>query len=375
MTETSVLHLITRFRSGGSETTTVNELRTLLDADVDYELHLGYGLDSNESAVADVALYGIKTTCFEHIQHYSLVHTVPAVLQVTRYLLQHNIDVIHTHSTEAGIIGRWAGVLAKTSTIIHEVHGDPITEDRSALLNRFILMMERLTAPFATKIIVKSERIREDFLERKIGARDQYELIYHGVDTEQYADVPPATLPDSDAGFRLLFVGRLVDGKGLYDLLEAFETVREDTDVELLIIGDGPLADDLTRYIDRNELSEDVQMLGYRSDIPNLLAASDFLVLPSYREGTPRVISEALASGTPVVSTRIAGIPEQVTDGKTGLLYDPGDVQALEDAISNLLDDHELRQEMATRCETSVDKFSRERANHQIRELYDSLTQ
>ena len=373
MSDTNVLHLITRFLDGGAETTTVNEIDALLDAEEDYHLHLGFGTEHEPERVVDVTNRGVETVCFDHLRHYKLSHSLPAVAQVARYLRANDVEVVHTHSTEAGIIGRWAGTLARTPVIIHEIHGDPFTDDRSTLLNGFVYAMERVSAPLATRIVVKSERIRDDFLRRGIGSEDQYELVYHGIETERFESAAPASLPESDASLRLLFVGRLVQGKGLFDLLDAFERVEEHHDVDLLLAGNGPLASDVRTEIRERGIEDSAIHLGYRTDIPQVLAASDVLVLPSYREGTPRVISEALAAGLPVVATRIAGIPEQVPDGECGLLVDPGDVDALVQALDTLLESDSRREEMSRESLEHVKKFSVDHSQQEVRRLYRRL--
>ena len=369
---TRVLHLITRFIGGGAETTVNNQIRGLLDAHREYDVRLGFGEEYDPKRVASIEDEGVKTICFDHLRHYSLPHAFPAVVQVARYLHRQQIQVIHTHSTEAGVIGRWAAMLARTPIVLHEIHGDPITEDRHPVLNAFILIMERISASVATRIIVKSKRIQQLFVNRRIAKEDRYELIYHGVDLERFKKEKPAPLPESDRELKLLFVGRLQDGKGLFDLIEAFGKL-EGHDVDLLIAGDGPLKSELDKEIAERGLEQSIHLLGYREDVPELLAASDVLVLPSYREGTPRVISEALASKTPVVSTRIAGIPEQVSHGECGLLIDPGDVDALVNALSRLLDSEELRQKMSQACQSQVERFSIEREQREIAQLYERL--
>jgi len=104
---TRVLHLITRFIGGGAEKTVEHQIRGLLDAHREYDVRLGFGEEYDPDRVASIQEEGIKTVQFDQIRHYSLFHTVPAVVQVARYLHKHQIQVIHTHSTEAGIIGRW----------------------------------------------------------------------------------------------------------------------------------------------------------------------------------------------------------------------------------------------------------------------------
>jgi glycosyltransferase involved in cell wall biosynthesis len=367
------LHLITRFiDGGGAEKVVENQIQGLLNAERQYGIHLGFGHEYDQEKVGAIEGLGVETHCFDRIRHYSLRNAIPAVLQVYRYLRENQIDLIHTHSTEAGVIGRWAALLASTPIVIHEIHGDPIAADRSTVLNGCVWLLELISAPLATKLVVGSKRIQEIFLSRGIGTESQYELIHDGIEVERFMNHSPATLPESEARFRILFVGRLNDGKGLFDLIDAFTRLQRD-DVDLLIVGDGPLAPALDERIRDTELDQSIHMLGYRKDVPALLAASELLVLPSYREGTPRVISEALASGTPVVSTRIAGIPEQVPHGKCGLLVDPGDIKSITRALERLLESADLREEMAQTCRSQAEKFSAENERKQIEGLYERL--
>lgn len=236
-----VLHLITRFLKGGAEKTTKNTLYSLQDATDQYDLRLGFGAEYDPDEVASVQNESIETVCFRSIRQYNPVTHPIAVFAVARYLRREEIDILHTHSTEAGIIGRLAGWLAGTPVVIHEVHGDPITKDRNPALNATIGRLERVTARLSTRIIVKSEIIRKTYLERGFGWPEQYELIYHGVDLERFRDVEPAAIGGSDSEVVLLFVGRLEDGKGLFDLLSAFEDLElpGGQSARLLIAGDG----------------------------------------------------------------------------------------------------------------------------------------
>lgn len=369
-----VLHLITRFLDGGAETTTCNTLDALREAPEEYDLRLGVGAEHDRDALDRVAATGVETVVFDSIRHYEPLSALVAVIAVARYLRREDVDVLHTHSTEAGVVGRIAGKLAGTPIVIHEIHGDPITPDRHPLLNAFVGAMERLTAPMATRLIVKSERIRETYLDRGIGRLDQYELVYHGVDLDRFrADQTP---PETDGGpgaVELLFVGRLAEGKGLHDLLSAVDRLRGEHDVSLQIAGDGPLKDELETAIRERELTGVVDVLGYRNDVPELLERADVLVLPSYREGTPRAVTEALASGTPVVATNVAGLPEQVQHGDTGYLVEPGDVSALVDRLRSLVESSDLRHSMGQRASETVAKFDVDVVKSKYQDRYRDL--
>jgi len=371
---TRICHLITRFLNGGAETTTGNTIRALLDAPDAYEVHLGFGAAHDEDRVREIESLGVETQCFRTLRHYNPVTQMAAIGSIAAYLARHDIEIVHTHSTEAGIVGRFAACLADVPVVIHEVHGDPITVDRSDIFNTALKTLERAAAKCSSIQIVKSERIKETYLDRGIGRPKQYSTIYHGVELDTYNSATPAADPPLRRDHRLLFVGRLAEGKGLFDLLNAVERLDNRHDFELLIAGGGPLADQLSEVITARGLDDRVSILGYRSDVPELLASADVFVLPSYREGTPRVITEALAVGVPVVATDIAGIPEQVRDGETGLLFEPADVGTLVERLDQLLGDDDYRAKLAANTDRGLEKFRLETVQQQYRDLYQDLS-
>jgi glycosyltransferase involved in cell wall biosynthesis len=218
--------------------------------------------------------------------------------------------------------------------------------------------------------VTNADIIAEDYLERGIGTANQYTTIYSGVDLDRFREATPATdLPGSRP--RIVMIGRLADGKGFDVLLDAVESMPEDTSV--CIVGEGPLAGELASEVEKRGLTDSVFLTGYRDDIPNVLAASDILTLPSFREGTPRVITEAMASGLPVVATDIAGIPEQVEDGESGYLVPVGDPNALADRLSRLLSERDRRERMGARGQERAERFSVEAMCADLETLYDEL--
>ena len=139
------------------------------------------------------------------------------------------------------------------------------------------------------------------------------------------------------------YIGRIYRAKGVFLLLEAFKKVKAEN-VKLVYIGDGPHLDDLIRKAKKLNLKKRVLFTGYRTDIPEILGSLDIVVIPSYSDGFCLSIAEAMASGKPVVATRIGGIPELV--GEAGILINPGSVDTLAEAITILVDDKELRFKM-----------------------------
>ncbi|MFB6298257.1 MAG: glycosyltransferase family 4 protein [Salinirussus sp.] len=361
-----VFHLITRLLNGGAEGKTIGTVRGM-DG---YAFTVGFGASHDPTQVARLHELGADTRRFPLLRHYNPATALPAVASVAAYLRRREFDIVHTHSTEAGIIGRAGAALAGVPAVVHTVHGVPFSTDRSRLLNRFVLACERQVAPVTDRIVTNADAIAEEYLSRGIGEADQYVTIYSGIDTEAFADAEPAADLDP-TGPVVLMVARLAEGKGFDVLFDAVERLA-DREFSVYVAGDGPLSDALAADIEARGLDR-VSLLGYREDVPRLLAASDVFVLPSFREGTPRVITEAMASGLPVVATSIAGIPEQVDDGETGLLVPPGDPAALADCIERLLADENRRERMGDRARDRVQRFSAETMCADLDALYREL--
>jgi len=363
-----VFHLITRLIKGGAEAKTLTTVQGLTD---DYEFTVGYGAEYDQEPLDRLDECGIETKRFPLIRHYNPVTAVPAVISLARYLRRAEFDIVHTHSTEAGIIGRFAAALAGVPNVVHTVHGVPFTEDRNDLLNRFVLVCERQAATYTDVLATNADVIAEEYLELGIGRPEQYTTVYSGVDIDAFADAAPAEdLPGERP--RVVMVGRLAEGKGHGVLLDAVASM-EDFEGSVCIVGDGPLSDSLAPEIEARGLSDRVFLTGYRDDVPRIHAASDVLVLPSFREGTPRVITEAMASGLPVVATDIAGIPEQVRDGENGYLVPTGDAAAVRERLGELVEDSGLRERMGEWGLERVEAFSVEAMVGQLDGVYREL--
>lgn len=163
-------------------------------------------------------------------------------------------------------------------------------------------------------------------------------------------DALPLAQATTGPRLRLIMVGRLSAEKGIAGLLEALAAVEPEVRPQLAIVGDGPFRTDLDRSVDQLELGNDVTFLGRLAEADTLreIAVSDVLVLPSFMEGLPIVLMEALALGKPVIATRVAGIPELVRDGETGLLFTPSDWNELAAHIRALATDDALRSSLGS---------------------------
>lgn len=174
---------------------------------------------------------------------------------------------------------------------------------------------------------------------------DRIRIVHCGVEPDALPPLGPVSVRDGGAGPRLLFVGRLAAVKGAPLLLDAMAALaRRHADARLTFVGDGPDRAALERRVDAAGLRDRVTFTGYLdpAGVAARLREADALVLPSFAEGVPVVLMEAMATAIPVVTTRIAGIPELVEDGVSGLVVPPGDVAALTGALERLAADHDL---------------------------------
>lgn len=348
-----VLHLLTRFQRGGSEAKTLSQIEGLEG----YRFIVGHGPDPDPEQVRRLERLGVRSHEFTALRHWRPISNLRAVRQLRGYLRSRPVDLLHTHQTEAGLVGRLAAAYAGGPAVVHTVHGSPFTPDHPAAVRWMLRLGERIAAGRSDRIVVNSARLRDEYLGLGIGRRGQYRVIPSGVDLDRFADAEPAADVAELPGPVVVYAGRLVSGKGLEELLAAAERLREEgIEFTLVIMGEGPLRTELVSEGRRRRIDRTVRFLGFREDVPRVLAASDLFVLPSHREGTPRVISEAMAAGLPVVATRVGGIGDQVRDGVEGRLVLPGDVRVLTRRLAELLRDPDLRRRMG--------KAARRRSNH-----------
>jgi glycosyltransferase involved in cell wall biosynthesis len=178
--------------------------------------------------------------------------------------------------------------------------------------------------------------------------------IPNGVDLARFR---PRSGESEDAPPRVLFVGRLIFNKGPQYFLDAVpEVLARFPDTRFQIIGDGPMAPDLQRRVQRLNLQASVEFLGQREDVAELLREASMLVRPSLSEGLPLVALEGMASGLPVIATRVGGTAEVVEDGVTGFVLRPAEVDLVADRINRLLADPALRRQMGASGRAAAEK-------------------
>jgi glycosyltransferase involved in cell wall biosynthesis len=301
--------------------------------------------------------YDIPTHAVEMPRRITPLDDLRALSQLMATLRAIQPDIVHAHTPKGGLLGMLAATLAGIPLRIYHMRGLPMvtaTGIRRALLTG----AERVSCGLAREVICVSHSLREVALDLDLVEPDKIHVLLggsgNGVDAhqrfnpERHAHERSAlraelTIPQ-DATV-VSFVGRLVRDKGVVELAQAWAALKADyPDAYLLIAGPEEERDAVPAHIlDQLRRDPHVRMLGFVRDTPRVYAASDLLVLPTYREGFPNAPLEAAAMGLPVVATRIPGCIDAVDDGVTGLLVPPRDPQALTHAIGRYLDDPMMR--------------------------------
>ena len=279
-----------------------------------------------------------------------------SIAAARRILGVKEFDVVHAHShfyfsTNLAALKRRLGntPLAITN---HSLYSQSAPE---RLFRYYLKTIGRWTFNSADVVFCYTEEERE--ATREIGVNTDIEVIANGVDTETFRpDGPTSELIDADAP-SVLFVGRFVEGKGPHHAIEAMERVRADhPDARLYLVGDGPLREELEEDVSSRGLESAVEFLGLieYDEMPAVFRSADVLVLPSRAEGFPRVVMEAMASGTPVVCTDLDQIVD-VVEG-AGVTVERGDTANMGTALSRLLADPSTRQRYGSNGRETVEE-------------------
>jgi N-acetyl-alpha-D-glucosaminyl L-malate synthase BshA len=300
-------------------------------------------------------------TVFHGLSTYTMYISVQEYFQ--RFLYEFNPDLIHAHAaTPSGYVGILLGKKYNIPVVV-TLHGSDINS--YPFRDKLTFKLTKKVIENADKVIAVSKALKER-AESICSRNKQIKVIYNGFDINKFIFDPIASMNlRTNLGIPkdsvvLEFVGNLIREKGVEELMHSFFKLSKVlSNLYLLIVGDGPYFDKLLSVSKEVGLEKKVYFVGRKNheEIPSWLNACDIFILPSWSEGHPVSLIEAMACSRPVIATRVGGIPETVVDGVTGILIDKGDIQGLTNAIYQLATNRAMREQMGKAGRIRAEQF------------------
>jgi glycosyltransferase involved in cell wall biosynthesis len=302
------------------------------------------------------------------------------LVRLTRFLRSEPYQIVHTHTSKAGFVGRLAARLAGVPVIVHTAHGFAFHEDSPVSVRRFYSALERLASRWCDRIVTVSEFHRTWAIELGICSPRRIIAIPNGIaevvrNREVGLSEVRREMGALPGDLVILSMARLAPDKGLEYLIEAANKLpRTGRRIRIVIAGDGSDRDRLEQLAGRLNVTDRVAFLGFREDVGDLLAASDLVVLPSLREGLSIALLEAMAMGKPIIASSIGSQREVASRADMARLVRPADPLALSEAIVRLTGDEGLMARLGANARALyVSRYTENRMLQSYRQLYFEL--
>ena len=301
------------------------------------------------------------------VRELSPRHDLKAYFFLRKFFRENRFDVVHTHSSKAGIIARCAATSAHIPVVVHTIHGQAFTPYEKSWRNFIYIFAEKFAAKRCDKIFAVAQAMIDQSLAHHIAPKEWYQVVYSGMETTDFTNARRDDELCRQLGLApgapvVMTLARLFPQKGYEFVPEAFAKVVEALpDAQLLIIGDGIMREKLQSDFATLGVAEKVHFAGLvpPEQVPRYLACGDLLWHLSLREGLPRAAVQALCEAKPVIAFALDGTPEVVLNGKTGFCLAAGDVNGVAEKSIELLANEELRREMGLAGRSLVEeKFS-----------------
>jgi len=379
-----ICHIITRLIVGGAQENTLLSVAGLVDRGHDVTLIAGPQTGPEGSLWSRARATSATIVELDSLRRSpNPWRDLSCERQLSKLLHAGRFDIVHTHSSKAGILGRRAARHANVPVVVHTIHGMSFNRTQSPPVRWFYRSLERRAANQTDAFVTVADAMTDQAVAAGIAPREAFHTVYSGIETHRY--VPTQSARDEsrrrwNVGQNDVVVGtiaRLFRNKGYDQLIEAMPiAMGRVKSLRFVWVGDGP---DRRRYLDRVAamgVGDRVLHTGLVSpdDIPGLIAGFDMLVHASGWEGLPRALVQALLMEVPVVSFDNDGAPEVVRDGETGILVPFGDTRRLADGIIKLGDSKPLRRRLGqTGRACCLYRFSATRMVDELLRLYERL--
>lgn len=350
-----ICHVITRMIVGGAQENTLLSCRGALEAGHDVTLVTGPSPGPEGELLKRVSCPGLKIVeCPWLVREIAPLSDLKAFLHLKKLFRTELYDVVHTHSSKAGIVGRFAARAAGVPLVVHTIHGLAFHRYEKFWKNLLYIACERAAAPCGKRIYAVAQAMIDQSLAAGVGSPEQYKVVYSGMELDRFLHAKPDPVLRKKLGIPedavvLATLARLFPLKGYEQFLPvAVKLAKELPQIHCLIIGNGTMMEEIREFIRKEGVESRFSFAGLVApgEVGNYLALASVLVHFSLREGLPRAAVQALASGKPVIAYALDGTPEVVIPGKTGYLLKPGDRAGAEAAIRELVANPALAAEL-----------------------------
>jgi len=371
-----VFHVITKLELGGAQEVTLMTVERLPRDR--YEVGLVTSPDGllveRAKQIPDLERLWLPSL----VRELDPIMDAQAFLSLWAFFRRVKPDIVHTHSSKAGILGRWAAYLAGVPLIFHTYHGFGFTDYQSALVQRLYIGVEKWTSRITSKVVCVSRANAEKGERHGVFKRGDWILCRDAIPVAEFLKSGPRRARVSEWGAQMdqLVVGMIAcfkPQKAPVDFVDVAAKVARETDtVHFVMAGDGELRPQVEARILAHGIGNRIRLLGWQRDMPEVYRNLDIVVLTSLWEGLPCVFSEAMAAEVPIVATNVDGAREAITDGESGFLHEPHDIDGMARSVLKLATDRGLRERMARSGKARVAEFDIEASLKTLESEYRS---
>lgn len=349
-----VLHPITRMIVGGAQENTMYTASHLDKNQFQVEIISGPQTGSEGSLIDEARKLGVPITIIPQLlRQISPYDDLTTLLKLISIMKDNQYDIVHTHSSKAGILGRIAARIASIPIIIHTVHGWSFHDYLPKHTRTLYIHLEQWAASITDALIVVNTGDIQKGLNQNIGGSEQYHLIRSAIPLDQFQ---PRDWDRAQTRSELGIprdavvvgnVGRFSPQKNPLDWIRvAADIAKEHPEAYFLLVGDGPLHAEVDAELTKENIKHKTILTGLRRDVARMMSAMDIFLITSLWEGLPRVIPQAMAMGLPVVANRVDGTEDAIEHGINGYLCSPGDLPGASKYCKELLKNPSRRQEL-----------------------------
>jgi glycosyltransferase involved in cell wall biosynthesis len=378
MRKLNVMQIITKLELGGAQKIAISTAEKL-----NREKYNVFFVSGNEGIlvekikeIPDIKVYLMKELKREINPFYDIL----CLIKLVKIIKENKIDIVHTHSSKAGILGRIAAKFANTPIIVHTIHGFPFHNYQNLVINRLFTMLERIAGKFTDALIAVSNSDIKKGIEKKIGKKDKFFLVRPGINIQDFNKNVDIKRKKMEIGVNLNskivgMIGCFKPQKSPLDFIKIAKIVSEKyKDVEFVLIGDGKLRKKIEKMIYFLNLQDKIHLLGWRYDVNELIHTFDIFVLTSLWEGLPLVYLEAMAAGKPIVASNVDSAEEVINEGENGYLFPVKDVEKAAEKILYLLNNPEICKNMGQTGKNKLTyEFDEDNMIKKLEEIYGEL--